>query len=209
MIESLHDLLRYLSEKLGNAIIETQMDGGEASVSIQRDQLEKVMQFLRDDSNCRFKILIDIAGVDYPGRAERFEVVYQLLSVKHNQRLRVRLTADEVTPVPSLHDIYPNAVWYEREAYDLYGVLFADNPDLRRILTDYGFDGHPMRKDFPLTGYVEVRYDPEQQRVIYEPVKLTQEFRNFDFLSPWEGTDYVLPGDEKAQDESDEKGKAA
>jgi NADH-quinone oxidoreductase subunit C len=145
-----------------------------------------------------YQQLMEIAGVDYPGRPERFEVVYHLLSVTRNHRLRVRVTASEATPVPSITGVWPNAGWLEREVFDMYGVLFSGNTDLRRILTDYGFEGHPFRKDFPLTGYVEMRYSEEQKRVVYEPVKLAQDFRSFDFLSPWEGADYVLPGDEKA-----------
>jgi NADH-quinone oxidoreductase subunit C len=154
---------------------------------------------LRDDQRCLFHNIIDICGVDYPSRAKRFDVVYHLLSLKQNHRIRVKVETDEATPVPSLIPVFPAAEWYERETYDLYGILFSDHPDLRRLLTDYGFDGHPLRKDFPLTGFVEVRYDDELKRVVYEPVRLTQEFRNFDFLSPWEGADYVLPGDEKAR----------
>ena len=158
------------------------------------------MTFLRDDSNCQFKQLIDLCGADYPSREERFEVVYNLLSLKHNLRIRVKVTTDEDTPVPSLAEVFSAAPWFEREAWDLYGIFFSDHPDLRRILTDYGFEGHPLRKDFPLTGYVELRYDDEQKRVVYEPVKLTQDFRSFDFLSPWEGmTNVMLPGDEKAE----------
>ena len=159
------------------------------------------MTFLRDDSSCLFKVLIDICGADYPERDERFEVVYNLLSLKLNQRVRVKVTTDETTPVPSVTSVFSTAGWFEREAWDLYGIIFSDHPDLRRIMTDYGFEGHPLRKDFPLTGYVEVRYDEEQKRVVYEPVKLTQEFRTFDFLSPWEGMtiERLLPGDEKAE----------
>jgi NADH-quinone oxidoreductase subunit C len=154
---------------------------------------------LRDDPACRFISFIDLCGADYPGREKRFDVVYHLLSPVHNTRIRIKAETDETTLVPSIVDVFPAANWFEREAYDLYGILFSGHPDLRRILTDYGFDGHPLRKDFPMTGFVEVRYDDEQKRVVYEPVKLQQEFRNFDFLSPWEGTDYVLPGDEKAK----------
>jgi NADH-quinone oxidoreductase subunit C len=150
---------------------------------------------------CQFISFIDAAGVDYPQRRKRFDVVYHLLSPRQNLRIRVKVSADEDTPVPSITSVYPGADWFEREAYDMYGILFSGHPDLRRLLTDYGFEGHPLRKDFPLTGFVEVRYDDEQKRVVYEPVELKQEFRNFDFLSPWEGTDYVLPGDEKSQDE--------
>jgi NADH-quinone oxidoreductase subunit C len=157
------------------------------------------VQFLRDDANCRFVSFIDVSGADYPAREDRFDVVYHLLSPTKNLRIRVKVRTDEDTPVPSVTSVFPGANWYEREVYDLYGVLFSGHPELRRILTDYGFEGHPLRKDFPLTGFVEVRYDDEIKRVVYEPVELKQEFRNFDFLSPWEGTDYVLPGDEKAK----------
>jgi NADH-quinone oxidoreductase subunit C len=158
-----------------------------------------VLRALRDDASCRFEQLVDICGVDYPEREKRFDLVYHLLSPRKNQRLRIKCEIDDATPVPSVVELYPVANWYEREAYDMYGILFSGHPDLRRILTDYGFQGFPLRKDFPLTGYVEVRYDDAQKRVVYEPVRLTQEFRSFDFLSPWEGTQYVLPGDEKAK----------
>ncbi len=161
-----------------------------------------MLKFLRDDSNCQFTQLIDICGVDYPEREERFEVVYHLLSMTQNLRVRLKVSAGEETPVPSAAEVFSCADWFEREVWDMYGVFFSDHPDLRRILTDYGFDGHPQRKDFPLTGYVEVRYDESQKRVIYEPVKLTQDFRTFDFMSPWEGAEHahqqMLPGDEKA-----------
>jgi NADH-quinone oxidoreductase subunit C len=170
----------------------------QAIITVKRDAIVPVLTKLRDDPALHFEQLIDIAGVDYPDRQERFEVVYQLLSLKHNRRVRVKVTTDETTAVPSVSGVYSSAGWYEREAWDLFGVYFSDHPDLRRILTDYGFEGHPMRKDFPLTGYVEVRYDEEQRRVVYEPVKLKQEFRSFDFLSPWEGMNKILPGDEKA-----------
>ena len=156
-----------------------------------------VLTYLRDDEECRFTQLMDVCGVDYPDRLQRFEVVYHLISIRLNARVRVKLAVDEMTAVPSVTGIFPTANWFEREVWDMYGVFFADHPDLRRILTDYGFDGHPQRKDFPLTGYVELRYDEDQKRVVYEPVKLTQAYRSFDFLSPWEGTDYGLPGDEK------------
>jgi NADH-quinone oxidoreductase subunit C len=160
----------------------------------------KVATFLRDDPACQFICIIDVTAVDWPRRAQRFDVVYHFLSPRLNQRIRVKTITDEVTAVPSLIDVFRGADWFERETYDLYGVLFSGHPDMRRILTDYGFEGHPLRKDFPLTGFVEVRYDDEQKRVVYDKVKLAQEFRNFDFLSPWEGTDYVLPGDEKAKE---------
>lgn len=166
---------------------------------VQAKHVVRALTFLRDDNRCLFKILIDVFGVDFPEREKRFEVVYNLLSLKMNKRIRVKIFADEGTIVPSVSDAFSAAGWYEREVWDMYGVLFSDHPDLRRILTDYGFEGHPQRKDFPLTGFVELRYDMEQKRVVYEPVKLDQEFRTFDFLSPWEGTEYVLPGDEKAK----------
>ena len=172
---------------------------GELTLTVAAEKIVEVVTILRDDPELQFISFIDIAGVDYPGRVQRFDVVYHLLSPRRNARIRLKVATDEDTPVPSLSDVFPAATWFEREAYDLYGILFTGNPDLRRILTDYGFRGHPLRKDFPLTGYVEVRYDSEQMRVVQEPVKLLQEFRNFDFLSPWEGTDYVMPGDEKAK----------
>jgi NADH-quinone oxidoreductase subunit C len=173
---------------------------GELVVRVHRGSIVRVLTFLRDDSNCQFKCLMDVCGVDYPDRDERFDVVYNLLSTGHNQRIRVKLRADEETPVPSVTGVFGSAGWWEREAWDLFGIYFSDHPDLRRILSDYGFEGHPLRKDFPLTGYVEVRYDDEQKRVVYEPVKLTQEFRGFDFMSPWEGAEQLLPGDEKAEE---------
>ena len=163
---------------------------------MQRDRLEDALRLLRDDHG--YQQLMEIAGVDYPGRPERFEVVYMLLSLTKNSRILVKVTASETTPVPTATTLWPNAGWLEREVFDLYGVVFAGNMDLRRILTDYGFEGHPFRKDFPLTGYVELRYSEEEQRVVYEPVELAQDLRQFDFMSPWEGADYVLPGDEKA-----------
>ena len=179
--------------------VEAQVAYGELNLVTTRDRIIEVLTTLRDRFG--FQQLIDLCGVDYPDRAERFEVVYHLLSLTRNARVRVKLTTDEVQPVPSAIPVYPAADWFEREAFDMYGMLFSGHPDLRRLLTDYGFQGHPLRKDFPMTGYVEVRYDEEQKRVVYEPVKLTQEYRNFDFLSPWEGAEYpapVLPGDEKA-----------
>jgi NADH-quinone oxidoreductase subunit C len=186
--------------KLGASVVSaTKTAFGELTLTVARDKIVEVLTALRDDPACQFECLIDICGVDYPARAERFEVVYHLLSLRRNQRIRVKVTTDEDTPVPSAVGVFPAADWFEREAYDMYGILFSGHPDLRRLLTDYGFQGHPLRKDFPLTGYQEVRYDDEQKRVVYEPVKLTQEFRQFDFESPWEGTTYVLPGDEKAK----------
>lgn len=189
----------YVAGKLGGAILDRQISYGDLTLLADRERIVEVLTFLRDDPECRFVCFVDICGVDYPGRELRFDVVYHLLSPAFNTRVRIKVETDEVTPVPSSVDVYPAANWFEREAYDLYGILFSGHPDLRRILTDYGFEGHPLRKDFPMTGFVEVRYDDEQKRVVYERVKLQQEFRNFDFLSPWEGTDYVLPGDEKAK----------
>lgn len=184
---------------LGGAVREHHSHFGELTVTVARDGIVKAMTALRDDPRYLFEVLIDICGVDYPARPERFDVVYHLLSPRRNLRLRVKVTTDEDHPVPSLVDVFPAANWFEREAYDMYGILFSGHPDLRRLLTDYGFEGYPLRKDFPLTGYVEVRYDDAQKRVVYEPVRLNQEFRSFDFESPWEGTNYVLPGDEKAK----------
>ena len=169
-------------------------------ITAKRDGIRRVLKFLRDDGNCLFKQLMDVCGVDHPDDDPRFEVVYNLLSLVHNLRIRVKVRTEEDEPVPSVVDLFNSANWFERETYDLYGIYFSDHPDLRRLLTDYGFEGHPLRKDFPLTGYVELRYDDEQKRVVYEPVKLTQEFRSFDFVSPWEGMEtVVLPGDEKAE----------
>lgn len=197
--ESISELGEYIATALASAVSATSIVHGELIVQTRADAIVKVMTFLRDDQQCLFKLLIDICGVDHPERAERFDVVYNLLSLKHNQRIRVKVQTDEMTPVPSVSGVYKSAGWFEREAWDLYGILFSDHPDLRRLLTDYGFEGHPMRKDFPLTGFVELRYDDEQKRVVYEPVALTQEFRSFDFMSPWEGAEYILPGDEKAE----------
>ena len=170
----------------------------ELTLEARADQIVPLMIFLRDDPRCQFQTLVDLCGADYPERAQRFDVVYHLLSMRRNKRVRVKIKTDEATPVSTLINVFPAAEWYEREAFDMYGVLFNGHPDLRRLLTDYGFQGFPLRKDFPLTGHVEVRYDPDQGRVIYEPVKLKQAYRNFDFLSPWEGMTDVLPGDEKA-----------
>ena len=181
-------------------VTETRIDKGEVVAFASRDGLVALMTVLRDDPRFAFEQVMDICGVDWPDRAERFEVVYNLLSVSLNQRLRVIVTADEASPVPSVHGVWPVATWWERECWDLFGIVFSGQPDLRRILTDYGFDGHPLRKDFPLTGYVEVRYDEDRKSVVYEPVKLTQDFRRFDFISPWEAIT-TLPGDEKVQAE--------
>lgn len=197
MTESLATIEALAHAVLGDKLHASEQAWGELTLHVGRDDIVAVLTALRDDPSLRFVSFVDICGADYPGRAERFDVVYHLLSPVKNVRVRVKTTTDEDTPVPSATAVFPGALWYEREAWDLYGILFAGHPDLRRILTDYGFDGHPLRKDFPTTGFVEVRYDDEVKRVVYEPVKLRQEMRVFDFLSPWEGTDYVLPGDEK------------
>ncbi len=196
--ESLKDLADYIVENLENQVEKHVFENKELVIHAQAENICTVLKFLRDNRECEFTTLIDICGVDYPNKPLRFEIVYSLLSLRQNNRVRVKITADEDTLVPSVTEIFSSALWYEREVWDMYGVLFSGNPDLRRILTDYGFNGHPQRKDFPLTGYVELRYDEEQKRVVYEPVKLTQDFRRFDYLSPWEGmTDVQLPGDEK------------
>ena len=199
MTEALLDLGEYVRAALREEVVQTELKNGELILHARRDAIVKVLNFLRSDTSCQFQMLVDLCGVDHPDRAERFEVVYNLLSLTHNQRIRVKVTTDEAMPVPSVTGVYSAAGWFEREAWDLYGVFFSDHPDLRRILTDYGFEGHPLRKDFPLTGFVEPRYDDEQKRVVYVPVKLTQEYRRFDFLSPWEGAAQILPGDEKAE----------
>lgn len=199
MDETLTELGEYIALKLGEVVKSHTVSFGELTLVVERDDIVRTLRMLHDDTRTRFINITDIAGADYPGRDERFEVVYHLLSPTQNLRIRVKVSTDTASMVPSVTDVFPGADWYEREAYDMYGILFSGHPDLRRILTDYGFDGHPLRKDFPVSGFVEVRYDEERKRVVYEPVKLAQEFRNFDYLSPWEGTDYVLPGDEKAK----------
>jgi NADH-quinone oxidoreductase subunit C len=206
MDDKLKDLAEHLSASLPGVVSASEIGHGELICHVERDGLLRALTFLRDDPKCRFTVLCDICGVDYPDRPPRFDVVYNLLSMSLNQRIRLKLQTNEDEPVPSATGLFSSAGWWEREAWDLFGIYFSDNPDLRRILTDYGFDGHPLRKDFPLTGYVELRYDDEQKRVVYEPVRLTQEFRSFDFLSPWEGMDKILPGDEKAS-APDEDGK--
>ncbi len=199
MTQALKDLGDYIAAALPNDVLETEVNRvGELTILVRTASIVKVMTFLRDDTTCLFKQVVDVCGVDWPAREQRFDVVYHLLSMKHNQRIRVKVHTDEDTPVPSITGVFNAAGWFERETWDMYGVVFSDHPDLRRILTDYGFEGHPLRKDFPLTGYVELRYDEEQKRCVYEPVKLTQDFRSFDFLSPWEGQG-PLPGDEKAE----------
>jgi NADH-quinone oxidoreductase subunit C len=199
MDETLKELGETIVGALAGAVSAYKVAFGQLTLDARAADLIKVMTFLRDDPRCQFISFIDATAVDWPAREKRFDMVYHLLSPKLNRRVRVKVETDETTPVPSVVPVYPGADWFEREAYDLYGVLFVGHPDMRRILTDYGFEGHPLRKDFPLTGFVEVRWDDEVKRVVYNPVRLSQEFRNFDFLSPWEGTDYVLPGDEKAK----------
>jgi len=196
--QGLDDLGEHVEAGLGAELSERHVAFGELTLVVAAEHLLSVVKFLRDDPRCQFHNLIDICGVDYPARDMRFDVVIHLQSLTLNHRIRIKVRTDETTAVPSLVDLFPSANWYEREAFDLYGILFSGHPDLRRILTDYGFTGHPLRKDFPLTGFVEVRYDDEAKRVVYDPVKLQQEYRDFDFQSPWEGTEYVLPGDEKA-----------
>ncbi len=196
MTQALEDLGAHIRASMTNAVTGHAVSVGELTLEVRADDIATVIKFLRDDPRCKFTTMIDICGSDYPQRAKRFDVVYHLLSMHLNHRIRIKIQTDENTPVASIVSIYPCADWFEREAFDMYGILFTGHPDLRRILTDYGFEGFPLRKDFPMSGHVEVRYDAEQQRVVYEPVKLPQAFRNFDFLSPWEGM--TLPGDEKA-----------
>ena len=198
-VDPLVELGGYIAGALGQSVLAQEVAFGDLSLTVDRDRIVDVVTFLRDDPRCRFICFLDVCGVDYPAREERFDVVYHFLSPHLNQRIRIKLSTDDTQTVPSITGAFRGAGWFEREAYDLYGILFSGHDDLRRILTDYGFDGHPLRKDFPITGFVEVRYDDERKRVVYEPVKLMQEYRSFDYLSPWEGTDYVLPGDEKAK----------
>jgi NADH-quinone oxidoreductase subunit C len=205
MDETLDKLGQAIVAALGGAVLEHSVARGELTVRAQARDIVAVVKFLREDPRCQFWSIIDITAVDWPGRERRFDVVYHFLSPKQNLRIRVKVETDETTPVPSIIAIFPGADWFEREVYDLYGVLFTGHPDMRRILTDYGFEGHPLRKDFPLTGFVEVRWDDELKRVVYDPVRLAQEFRNFDFLSPWEGMSQLLPGDEKAREGKDEQ----
>jgi NADH-quinone oxidoreductase subunit C len=211
MDDKLKALSEHVSAALPASVLSCDIRHGELTCRIKREALLQVLRFLQDDPKCRFSILCDICGVDYPDRPQRFDVVYNLLSVSLNQRIRLKLETDEEQPVASATSLYSSAGWWEREAWDLFGIFFSDHPDLRRILTDYGFEGHPLRKDFPLTGFVELRYDDDQKRVVYEPVRLKQEFRSFDFISRWEGLDRILPGDEKASgpDEAPSAGGAA
>ena len=197
-VERLEKVGQAIQEAMGASVTGYEIVRSELTVHAEAADIVKVATFLREATVCQFACIIDITAVDWPGRDKRFDVVYHFLSPRLNQRVRVKVQTDEQTPVPSIIGVYRGADWFEREAYDLYGVLFTGHPDMRRILTDYGFEGHPLRKDFPLSGFVELRWDDEEKRVRYEPVRLAQEFRSFDFLSPWEGTDYVLPGDEKA-----------
>jgi NADH-quinone oxidoreductase subunit C len=201
----MQNLSEYIAEHLGDILVSREVRLNELILTVRKDGIVRALTFLRDDSTVDCKMLVDVCGVDYPSREERFEVVYNLLSLRQNHRVRVKITTDEDTPVPSVAEVFSSANWFEREVWDLYGVFFADHPDLRRILTDYGFEGHPLRKDFPMTGHVEVRYDDEDKRVVYEPVRLPQEFRSFDFLSPWEGAERQLPGDEKVDETAAEK----
>ena len=197
MDTALDDLKETIAARKADALIASETRVGELTVTVALASVPDFLNYLRTDPNCRFTTLVDITAVDWPARERRFELVYHLLSMHLNQRIRVKAELREDEIAPSVLAEFPNANWYEREVFDMYGVLFSGHPDLRRILTDYGFSGHPLRKDFPTTGYVEVRYDEEQKRVVYEPVKLTQEYRQFDFMSPWEGAEYILPGDEK------------
>jgi NADH-quinone oxidoreductase subunit C len=200
LLEELTELQDHIAAQLGDKLASAQVVYNELTITVPCNQIVATLKFLRDDPMCRFTQLMDIGGVDYPERRKRFDVVYHLLSMENNLRVRVKVAVAEGDTAPTVTGVFPNADWYEREAFDMFGIVFEDHPDMRRILTDYGFEGFPLRKDFPLTGYTEVRWDDEQQRVVYEPVQLTQEYRNFDYLSPWEGSEYVLPGDEKADD---------
>jgi len=202
MSDNLIELESLIKEACADAILSSEIAYGELTLTAKSEEILSLLTFLRDNAQCKFVNVTDICGVDWPEREKRFDVVYHLMSPQLNARLRIKVNVGEGETLPSATSVYPGADWFEREAYDMYGILFSGHPDLRRILTDYGFEGYPLRKDFPVTGYVEVRYDDELKRVVYEPVELKQEFRNFDFQSPWEGTDYVLPGDEKAEDQA-------
>lgn len=202
-VEALTELGEHIASKMPDAVRKFDVRVGELNVHAERDQIVALIDFLKRDQMCMFESVMDICGVDYPEHSQRFEVVYHLLSMRLNQRIRVKITTDEDMPVPSIVDLHRGADWFEREAFDMYGIVFSGHPDMRRILTDYGFEGHPLRKDFPLTGFTEVRYDDLEKRVVHEPVQLTQEYRNFDFLSPWEGMTSQIPGDEKATTEEE------
>ena len=203
MSEALKELGEHIADSCADMVKSFSVRHGELTILAERDSIVRLSKFLKDDNQCVFETLIDICGVDYPERAQRFEVVYHFLSMRLNQRIRVKVSTDEASPVPSLLDLHPSSDWFEREAFDMYGIRFAGHRDMRRILTDYGFEGYPLRKDFPLTGHYEVRYDDLEKRVVYEPVELPQEYRNFDFLSPWEGMTSHIPGDEKAEEPSE------
>ena len=198
--EAMEELGQHLELRREDCVLSWSVTGGELTVNVALANLVGFVDFLKTDQTCRFSTLIDVTAIDHPGRAKRFDVVYHFLSMHQNHRIRLKVAVREEDMVPSIVDIHPSANWQEREVYDMFGILFSGHPDLRRLLTDYGFRGHPLRKDFPTTGYVEVRYDEEQKRVVYEPVKLVQEYRQFDFMSPWEGAQYVLPGDEKGEE---------
>ncbi len=208
-LDTLKDMGQAIASALENEIHSYDVVFDELTLNARADKIVTILMYLRDEANYKFVQLTDICGVDYPERSRRFDVVYHLLSLKHNSRIRIKVQADDEVPVPSVVQVYPVANWYEREVWDMYGVMFDGHPDLRRLLTDYGFQGHPQRKDFPLTGYVELRYSEEERRVVYEPVKLQQEFRDFDFMSPWEGAKYILPGDEKADEKADKEGQGS
>ena len=199
MSEALRELAAHIEAKRPDCVLSWSVDLGELTVNVAPASLVTFAEFLKTDANAQFSTLVDITAVDWPERPDRFDVVYHFLSMYRNQRIRVKIAAREDSLVPSITDIHPSAGWFEREVFDMFGILFSGHPDLRRILTDYGFRGHPLRKDFPTTGYTEVRYDEKQKRVVYEPVKLVQEYRQFDFMSPWEGAEYILPGDDKAE----------
>lgn len=202
MSDELKELGEHIAAAIDSDVRDWKVAHGELTLRVHASRIVHVLKFLRDDSLCRFIQLIDLTATDYPQRVKRFDVVYHLLSLHNNQRIRVKAEIGEEETIPSVIDIHPCADWFEREAFDMYGVVFSGHPDLRRILTDYGFEGFPLRKDFPLTGHVQVKYDDQEKRVVYEPVNLVQEYRNFDYLSPWEGAQYVLPGDEKAKGQS-------
>ncbi|NNE89324.1 MAG: NADH-quinone oxidoreductase subunit C [Silicimonas sp.] len=206
MTEALTELAEHIEAKRPDSVVSWAIAHDELTVTVAATSLTSFVEFLKTDSTCRFSTLVDITAIDYPAREARFDVVYHFLSMYQNQRIRLRLEAREDDVVPSLTEVHPSANWFEREVFDMFGILFSGHPDLRRILTDYGFRGYPLRKDFPTTGYTEVRYDDEQKRVVYEPVKLVQEYRQFDFMSPWEGAEYILPGDDKADDKAEAKG---
>lgn len=199
MSDALNDLGTHIELKRPDSVLAWDVTHGELNVSVTPSSLVAFVEFLKSDATCRFSSLVDITAVDYPERAKRFDVVYHFLSMYQNQRIRLRVSLRDEDMVPSIIDVHPSANWFEREVFDMFGILFTGHPDLRRILTDYGFRGHPLRKDFPTTGYTEVRYDETEKRVVYEPVSLVQEYRQFDFMSPWEGAEYILPGDEKPE----------